>query len=183
MGWWLPFNIWFNRITHQTDSLHWRYCGPHLEHMQVVEGGCNANDPLSCQHAWTLSSHRERSVVRLNCYRGYVICDYYFNWSLWFGHTPNTLPLVLYITSIEVQTLTISLLTFTTTTSDNDRHCTYLVNMYTIQLLINLCEYCLFNFTYVDSFENMFTQLGIWVTRSHRRATMHATGHKAIHAM
>ena len=47
--------------------------------VRVYDDDYNADDPLSRQATWTLSSHVSRNSVRLNCYRGYVIFDYHFN--------------------------------------------------------------------------------------------------------
>ena len=47
--------------------------------VRVYDSDYNADDPLSRQVTWTLSSHVSRTYVRLNCYSGYVYFDYYFN--------------------------------------------------------------------------------------------------------
>ena len=47
--------------------------------VRVYDSDYNADDPLSRQVTWTLSSHVSRTNVRLNCYSGYIYFDYYFN--------------------------------------------------------------------------------------------------------
>ena len=39
----------------------------------------NADDPLSNQHTWNLSSYASHNGVRLDCYSGYVVFDYHFD--------------------------------------------------------------------------------------------------------
>ena len=46
--------------------------------VQVLDDDYNADDPLSDQHTWTLSSHTSSKDERLECHSGYVKFDYEF---------------------------------------------------------------------------------------------------------
>ena len=63
------WNEWLNFGTRA-----WRYFK-----VRVYDDDNNADDALSNQVTWTVSSHVSRTYVRLNCYRGYVVFDYSFN--------------------------------------------------------------------------------------------------------
>ena len=47
--------------------------------VRVYDDDDNADDALSSQFSWTLSSSQSQSYVRLNCHSGYVYFDYSFN--------------------------------------------------------------------------------------------------------
>ena len=63
------WNEWLNFGTRA-----WRYFK-----VRVYDDDNNADDALSNRVTWTISSHVSRTYVRLNCYRGYVVFDYFFN--------------------------------------------------------------------------------------------------------